>query len=223
MDCVLFDLDGTVADTEVLKARAVAHAAQTFGRAVSPEIYKTVMGQSWEVVTRAFFDASGIDVSLQEFNPVFREAYSQLIEQELVEARSINRLIQFLKTNEIRVGLVSSASPWMVQKTLSKLGLEEAFEVVITNADTEKHKPYPDAYLLALEKLATDPSSAIAFEDSESGFKAANAAGLEVYGVSHSYNDRHDFTLCKEVISNFDECLQWKIFTQEVFASLEII
>jgi HAD superfamily hydrolase (TIGR01509 family) len=217
MDCVLFDLDGTVADTEVLKAQALSQAVQSFGQPVSPEIYKSVMGQSWEAVTNAFFNASGVAVALEEFNPVFRQAYSQLIDQELIESRSINRFISFLKSNQVAVGLVSSASPWMIQKTLAKLRLENAFEVVISNADTEKHKPHPDAYLIALEKLGMDSDSAIAFEDSESGFKAANAARLEVYGVRHAYNARHDFSLCKEVISSFEECLNWKTFSKEMF------
>jgi HAD superfamily hydrolase (TIGR01509 family) len=214
MDCVLFDLDGTVADTEVLKAKGLALAVQAFGGHVSPEVYKAVMGQSWECVTRAFFHSAGIEIPLNDFNPVFRERYSQLIDNELVESRSILHFLRFLKSQKMRLGLVSSASPWMIQKVVGKLGLNESFDMIISNADTEKHKPHPEAYLLALAKLSVNPEATIAFEDSESGFVAATTAGLNVYGIRHAYNDRHDFSLCKGVISNFDECLSWKMLSK---------
>jgi HAD superfamily hydrolase (TIGR01509 family) len=214
MDCVLFDLDGTVADTEILKAKGLALTVQSFGGRASPEVYRSVMGQSWEAVTGAFFSAAGISISLCDFNSVFRNLYGQLIENELIESRSIHRFVRFLKSQSVRLGLVSSASPWMIQKALAKLSLEHSFDVIVSNADTEKHKPHPEAYLLALKRLGAAATSTIAFEDSESGFQAAARAGIGVYGVRHTFNVSHDFSLCKAVISTFDECLSWELFAE---------
>jgi HAD superfamily hydrolase (TIGR01509 family) len=212
MKSVLFDLDGTIADTETLKAKALASAIEQFGGRPKSEIYKQVMGQSWESVTSAFFAESGIRVSLDQFNPAFREIYGRLIDEELAETRRIAPFLQLLKSKGILIGLVSSASPWMIHKTLLKLHIEDAFEVVISNADTVRHKPHPDAYLIALAKLRVEPSNAIAFEDSESGFQSARAAGLTVYGVKHLYNAGHSFDLCARTLTSFDECLNWEIF-----------
>lgn len=212
MKCVLFDLDGTVADTEVLKAKALALAVQKFGGHAFPEIYKKVMGKSWEVVTDTFFEKAGIKVPLDKFNPVFREFYSHLIDSELIENRSIIPFISVLHSKGFSLGLVSSASPWTIEKALAKLNLGSAFEVIVSNADTDKHKPHPDAYLIALSKLKADPLKTIVFEDSESGFMAAKSAGLTVYGVRHIYNETHDFNICSKTISSFDECLVWEVF-----------
>ncbi len=208
----LFDLDGTLADTEVLKAKALASSVQKFGGIVSHEIYKNVMGQSWEAVTGVFFRHAGIDVALDRFNPVFREEYGRLIDSELSAKPSVSEFIEVLKSKNSTIGLVSSASPWMIQKTLAKLKLENTFDVIVSNAEVERHKPHPDAYLFALEKLAVSNNEAIAFEDSESGFQAAQAAGLKVYGVRHSYNNLHDFSLCAGTIMSFEECLTQRLF-----------
>lgn len=212
MKCALFDLDGTVADTEILKAKAIALTIQKLGGQASPETYKSVMGQGWEDVTGAFFQKAGLEPDLDTFNPIFRESYSNLIDSELDENRSIKNFLKFLKEKEFSLGLVSSASPWMIQKALTKLNLADNFDAIISNADTEKHKPHPEAYLKALAMLQREPSNTIAFEDSEPGFKAATAAGLAVYGVKHAYNEAHSFNLCQKTIISFDECFAWEMF-----------
>jgi beta-phosphoglucomutase-like phosphatase (HAD superfamily) len=99
MKSVLFDLDGTIADTEILKAKALALAlaVRKFGGSPSPDLYKRVMGQSWEVVTGAFFSDSKIAPAPDQFNPIFREFYSQLIETELTETKSIVPFLHSLK------------------------------------------------------------------------------------------------------------------------------
>jgi HAD superfamily hydrolase (TIGR01509 family) len=205
MKCVLFDLDGTLADTEVLKAKALASSVQTFGGTASHELYKSIMGQSWEAVTGTFFRHAGIEVSLDRFNPIFREEYSRLIDSDLSTNTAVSEFIKFLKLKNISIGLVSSASPWMIQKTLSKLRLENTFDVIVSNAEVERHKPHPDAYLFALEKLAVASRDSIAFEDSEPGVQAAIEAGLKVYGIRHSYNELHDFSRCAYTFSSFED------------------
>jgi beta-phosphoglucomutase-like phosphatase (HAD superfamily) len=104
----------------------------------------------------------------------------------------------------------------MIQKVLAKLNIETDFDVVISNADTERHKPHPEAYLKALAMLKTEPFETVAFEDSESGFLAAKAAGLTVYGVNHAYNELHSFDLCERTITSFDECITWEAFRRTV-------
>lgn len=214
MDCVLFDLDGTVADTEILKAKALAFTVKHFGGEVEAAVYKSVMGQSWEAVTHRFFAHAKIEVPLSDFNPIFREKYEDLIDRELGENESVVDFIHFLKSRKVLVALVSSASPWMVQKVLTKMNLDNEFDLVVTNADVERHKPHPDGYLMALRKLNIRGEKAIAFEDSESGFAAARAAGVTVYGVKHNYNSAHDFSTCSEVFDSFESWRTWTFVTK---------
>lgn len=212
MKCVLFDLDGTIADTEVLKAKALSLSVRELGGEAEPEIYKRVMGQTWEIVTGEFLKFARLKISLDVFNPIFREKYSHLIDTELKQKVSVVDFLNYLKSKEVLNGLVSSASPWMVQKALTKLNLENSFDVIISNADTDKHKPHPDAYLIALDKFGLRSSEVIAFEDSESGFQAATSAKLLVYGIRHEYNAHHSFQLCHRVVDSFADYLKWDDF-----------
>jgi HAD superfamily hydrolase (TIGR01509 family) len=205
MNCVLFDLDGTLADTEVLKAKALAESIRELGGTSDAEVYKTVMGKSWEIVTKTFLRHANLNSTLEQLNPLFKKNYSALIESELSDSRGAAKILLWFKDKNFKLGLVSSASPWMIEKTLDKLHLPVSFDVIISGADTKKHKPDPEAYLMALSKLNVAAESAIAFEDSESGFQAASSAGIKVVGIKHSYNEHHDFSLCHSVFENFDQ------------------
>ena len=204
MKTVLFDLDGTLADTEVLKAEGLSLAMRHFGGTVAPGIYKIVMGQSWEAVTAKFFNRANIQVPSKEFDPVFREIYTSLIES-LQPNLDTEKLIQTLKSQNYQLGLVSSAAPWMIDKILARLNFQNVFDAIVGGEDVKNHKPDPEAYLVMLKKLDADASSTVAFEDSESGFKAAHAAHIKVYGVRHEYNEGHDFSLCTQVFDRLSE------------------
>jgi beta-phosphoglucomutase-like phosphatase (HAD superfamily) len=100
----------------------------------------------------------------------------------------------------------------MIHSVLTKLNMAIDFNITISNVDTTNHKPHPEAYLIALEKLQTKSNAAIAFEDSNAGFQAAISAGLDVYGVKHLFNQNHNFELCKKTITSFENCKNWEIF-----------
>lgn len=212
MKSVLFDLDGTIANTEVLKAKALSQSISSLGGYASADIYKSVMGQSWSSVTDIFFKTAGLKPNLDLLNAYFKEHYQNLIESNLVEENGISNFLRFLKERNISLGIVSSASPWMIEKVLQRLNLNDKFDLVVSNADTSNHKPHPDAYLIALTKLNASKNSTIVFEDTESGFLAATSAGLPVYGVKHSFNQNHNFASCTKTITSFEECLHWEIF-----------
>ena len=212
MKSVLFDLDGTVANTEILKAKALSYSILSMGGEAPPEIYKEVMGQSWQIVINRFFEYGKIEPDTESLNSLFRTHYNELIQKELKEENGISDFINFLKTKSISTGLVSSASSWMIQSVLKKLNMENDFSVIISNSDTTNHKPHPEAYFIALDNLQTKPSAAIAFEDSNAGFQAATSAGLDVFGVKHRFNQGHNFILCRKAITSFVECKDWKIF-----------
>lgn len=204
MKTVLFDLDGTLANTEVLKAQGLSLAVRHFGGFVAPGVYKNVMGQSWEAVTAKFFQRANIQVPLQEFDPVFREIYGSLIET-LVPDLKTEKLVQSLNAKNYELGLVSSAAPWMIDKILTRLNFKNTFDAIVGGDDVKHHKPDPEAYLVMLKKLNAEPVSTIVFEDSESGFQAANSANLKVYGIRHEYNEGHDFSLCAQVFDHISQ------------------
>jgi HAD superfamily hydrolase (TIGR01509 family) len=90
---------------------------------------------------------------------------------------------------------------------LSQLELSGFFDIVITKENVTKHKPDPEAYVLALEKLSLPSSEVLIFEDSNAGLVAARNANCDVVAFKHEFNANHDLSLAIQTISDFNEFL----------------
>ena len=201
----LFDLDGTLVDSEKIKGKALVNTCKLFGAEVDVNTYKSVMGKSWIIVTDYFFTMAKIHPDIEEFNLKFRKIYQDLLFLELKPNPNIERYLQKLLEKKKRLGLVSSASSWMIDQVLIQLKLVDIFEVIITKEDVADHKPNPEAYLSALEKLGLSGSDALVFEDSEAGLIAANKANCDIVAFRHEFNKNHDLSLANQSISDYGE------------------
>ncbi len=178
-----------------------------FGGEVDVNVYKNVMGESWEYVANHFFKTAKIEPNIEEFNRQFKKIYHGLLLKELRPNLNIVALLSKLKEAGKRMGVVSSATNWMVDQVLSQLKLSGFFELVITKEDVTRHKPDPEAYLLALEKLSLSGSEVLIFEDSEPGLIAARKANCDSIAFQHEFNSNHDLSLALRTISDFKEIL----------------
>jgi len=201
----LFDLDGTLVDSEPLKGLALADTCRAYGGAIEAADYIAVMGEEWSKVLNHFFKKAGIDPAPDEFTIQFRKRYRELIEERVTLIPGAADFIAQAKKQGLKTGVVSSAAAWMVEKVLTKFNLQKTFDVVITEEMVAKHKPDPEAYVLALARLKLKPEEALIFEDSAAGLKAATAAGCRSIFIRHEYNLQHDASTAEKVISNFSE------------------
>ncbi len=201
----LFDLDGTLVDSERLKGKALAETCRLFGGRVEASIYKEVMGESWFHVCNHFFKVAEIKPDVDKFNAKFKVIYQELLLKELLPNPNVKELLTKLKAKGKRLGVVSSAAPWMVDQILSQLELAEFFEIVITNEQVTKHKPDPEAYLLALKMLSLSGADVLVFEDSNAGLISAGKAGCDTVAFRHEFNVNNDFGAVIQVISDFAE------------------
>ncbi len=201
----LFDMDGTLVNSEKIKGKALAETCSRFGGKVDVNIYKTVMGRNWKFVTDHFFKMAKIQPDIKDFNAEFKPIYEQLLQKELASNPNALELLIKLKSKGKRLGLVSSASRWMVDHIISQLELSNFFEVVITKENVVNHKPDPEAYLLALKKLSLPSSEVLIFEDSETGLIAARNAKCDSIAFKHEFNVNHDLSLALQRISDYNE------------------
>ncbi|MFA0482392.1 HAD family hydrolase, partial [Vibrio splendidus] len=175
----LFDMDGTLVNSEPLKGKALALACADYGSQVDYNIYKDVMGESWQVVTGHFFANAKIAPELAEFNRYFRAHYEKMLNDELALNAGAKKYIEQLKQAGKICGVVSSAAAWMVENILASLQLDTAFDLVITQEHVSKHKPDPEAYNLALANLGVSPEQTVVFEDSTAGISAGALLRLD--------------------------------------------
>ena len=202
---VIFDLDGVLVITEALKAQAHEEAVQFFGGRVERGFYGVVMGCSHESVRAAFIREAGIDIEPRDYSERYGQIYDRLLGTDLAVSPGVNELLKDLKQRGYALAVVTSSQQWMVDRIFAGTNISQFFDVVVSADDVARHKPAPDPYLAALERLGTPPDSALVFEDSEVGVAAAAAAGIPVIGLRHEFNAKHDFRPADRTIESFQD------------------
>lgn len=201
----LLDMDGTLVNSEKLKGLALTKTCKHFGGEVDFNIYKEVMGNSWKFVTNYFFKHAQIYPNIEKFNQEFKIIYEELLSGELTLNPNVKELLGTIVEMGKKIGLVTSGNTWMVENILAKFNLLDIFDVIITGEDVTKHKPHPQAYLLALEILSISGNNVLVFEDSNAGLTAANKAKCDVVAFQHEFNGKNDLSLAMQIISDFNE------------------
>lgn len=171
-----FDLDGTLVDTHQANFEAYRLALQEAGFTLTFEDFKRSIGHHAGTFLPWFapgLNKAGYDAIRQSK----AEHYDGLVHLSKLNSELVT-FMELMQGNQLV--LVTTASRRNAQGVLSHHGLEKHFQYIITGNDVENLKPEPDAYLLALQKTGLKPTEALAFEDSETGRRAAEAAGIQV-------------------------------------------
>ena len=202
---VVFDLDGLLLETEVLWHRAEQRLFARHGAEFTFEDKLTVMGTS-AAFTGEFF-AGRLGYGDEQATPLIREV-TELMHEELqagVAARpGAVELVERLR-GRMPLGLASNSPRYLVDAALQSAGFSDAFEAVVSSDDVAHHKPAPDLYLLACERLGVIPTDALALEDTASGIASAKAAGLTCIAVPQFAET--DVSAADRVIASLEELL----------------
>jgi HAD superfamily hydrolase (TIGR01509 family) len=180
---VLFDLDGTLADTERQNAEAVARALAARGRPMTAEERHYVIGHGWAEIYHHLVAHGGIDVGYEELIAQATHERERLIAADGLDVlpgavEAVRRL-----SARHRAAVVSGSSRREIDVCLRALGVLERFAFYVGAEDTSRGKPYPDGYLLAAEKLAVPAHECLVLEDSTAGIRAARTAGMRCVAI----------------------------------------
>lgn len=179
---LLFDLDGTLADTAAANFAAYAQALDEAGVVVDRAAFDVVAhGRNWRQFLPELLDRAGSRADPTDIARRKQECYPPLL-----GALRLNQpLLSLARTARatLRTALVTTASGANVRAILEQHQLGDLFDVVITGDDVAEHKPHPAAYLAAASRLSVAPANCVAFEDSDIGVAAAEAAGIPVVRV----------------------------------------
>lgn len=175
-DALIFDCDGTLADSASLYARAWAGAAAAAGASMEHGWYHARNGLSAHVLMDAFEAHSGTRfdraAALDSVHAFFMQNIDALTEVAVVA--DIARAAR----GKLPLAVASGGSGVTVLRSLDALGLRSLFDTVVTLDDVDAPKPAPDLFLHAARRLAVAPGRCLVFEDSEQGMQAAAAAGM---------------------------------------------
>ena len=182
-EAILFDFDGVLADSEPVHFECWREILQAYGLNLDwPTYCQEGIGISDRLLLSRLCQKQEppLDVELlfAEF-PRKRELFrARMLERQPFPAE-VRALLAEL--DDYRLAVVTSSGQPEVEPVLEKAGLRKFFHAAVYFADTKQHKPEPDPYLLAIERLGV--RRALAVEDSNAGEASARAAGLEVLRV----------------------------------------
>lgn len=221
LQALLFDVDGTLADTERNGHRPAFNMAfQAAGldwvwdEALYGELLAVTGGKErirfyLEKFNTAFNKPSNFDSFVKGLHASKTQFYTQRMAEGKIPLRTgVERLINEARSEGMRMAIVTTTTPENVTALLkSTLGAdsESWFEVIAAGDIVPAKKPAPDIYLWALEKMNLTAADAIAFEDSLNGIKSSAAADLKTIITVNDYTKNDDFSQAQLVLDSMGE------------------
>lgn len=201
---VVFDLDGTLIDSESLVREAYLAACRDFGVTMTDAQFHQLVGKPLEISDALVVEFYGRDFPLGPFTDA-RRAY--IGERVAPLKPGAMELMDELDRIGARYGLAtSSRRPW-VDRHFAAHGLTHRFSAVITRLDCENGKPHPEPYLKASAALGAAPASVLAIEDSPTGARSALDAGCMTVVVPDLLPPDEDLLAVARVVSSLHEVL----------------
>lgn len=229
LQAVIFDVDGTLADTEEAHRQAFNVTFKEFGLPWhwDVELYvellavaggKERLAHYCRCVDSARMQASDADVFIARLHQRKTRIYERRVEMGEVPARpGVVRLIRELIDAEVRLAIATTTSRANVDVLFATTLVDlppDCFEVIGAGAQATAKKPAPDIYRWVLEKLRLPGKACLAIEDSKNGVRAALGAGIPVLVTESSWTHRDDFTGAAAVLpdlgdTGFAELKRW--------------
>jgi len=221
LQALIFDVDGTLADTERDGHRVAFN--QAFQQAGldwdwSVELYGELLAVTGGKERMAYYlDKFNTDFPTDDKTPLLikelhqskTDHYTELLSTGAIPLRpGVRRVINEARENDLRIAVATTTTPANVTALLEhalEKGSTEWFEVIAAGDVVPAKKPAADIYNWALDKLKLAPQDCLAFEDSENGIKSSLGASLKTIITINDYTKTHDFTGASLVLDQMGE------------------
>ncbi len=180
---VIWDLDGTLLDTEPPYMAAIGAIAARYGQEFTVDVRERMMGRPSPVAARIFVETLGIPLTPDQFL-VERDTALAILFRDCPPMPGALSLSAHLHRHTIPQAIATSSSRvTLLQKTVMHAEWFAMFAAVVTGDEVAHGKPAPDIFLRAAEQIGARPEATLVFEDSPLGVEAARAAGMHVVAV----------------------------------------
>jgi HAD superfamily hydrolase (TIGR01509 family) len=181
---VLWDMDGTLVDTEPYWIESEFELVAAHGGTWSHEHALNLVGNDLQVSGRYIREHSGVDLEPSEIIEELLDRVVARVARKVPWRPGAVELLADLRSNGVRCALVTMSYRRFVAPILAVLP-PDTFEVVITGDAVTQGKPHPEPYQKAAAVLGVDPAATVAIEDSNTGARSAEAAGCTVLVVQN--------------------------------------
>ena len=205
---ILFDLDGTVLDSEGLFDKAQAQYLKENNILVSKNDLSDFKGLSYKDFDPRFIKKFKLSESKDNIRYKIRTYLHKIMEKELRYIYGFETFFKsYILNKGFKVGLVTNTTRATYNKIRSVLNIDDYFQFVITATESQKPKPSSLPYLEAMESLCLDPKETLIIEDSKTGLISAVNSGAHVVGLKTSLSSHQMQCISKKIyaINHFRE------------------
>jgi HAD superfamily hydrolase (TIGR01509 family) len=182
-EAVIFDMDGTLLDTELVFRTIVFDVAGQLGYEMTDDVHLAMVGSSHETTNRLLVEAYGVSFPYSVFDEKCRTIMKERLADTVPVKKGALEFLRDLKARGIPTAVATSSRSPHAFGHLGRAELLSMFDTIVTRDDVTHPKPHPEPYLTAAARLGVAAPACVALEDSHSGVRAAHAAGMQTIMV----------------------------------------
>lgn len=176
---VIFDMDGTIFDTERLVLDCWEQVGERHGIPGIREVFMRCIGTNKVRTEEIVYERYGKDFPYQKFSEESSVLFHEMTDEAGIPVKpGAVEVLTYLSKNRVPLGLASSTRVAAVTQELQAAGLYDYFQVVVGGDLLKNSKPAPDIYLMTCERMGVTPEKTYAIEDSYNGIRSAHSAGM---------------------------------------------
>jgi pseudouridine 5'-phosphatase len=200
---VIFDLDGTLLDTEPLYTQSAQAIVSRYGKVYDWSVKRLVVGGDPALGAQVIVEQLQLPMSAQAYLEE-REALMRELCKQARPLPGVLQLIDLLRAHDIPLAIGTSSRRELCQIKLASQPFAQAFRCIVCSDDPGVllAKPAPDIFLAAASQLAAAPADCLVFEDTTKGVQAALAAGMQVIAVPDPNMRGEDYTGARHVLDS---------------------
>lgn len=176
---IVFDMDGTLLDSERVSAEAWARTREALGEGLPEDFAVSVIGFATHRCRARMVEVLGSEAAMEAHWAHFTGEYDRMVNEGAVELKpGAFEILEWSRDRGLRLALATSTRREVADRKLAQKGLSKFFEHVVCGDEVKESKPHPAIFQTAVERLGLDASELVAIEDSPNGLRSAVAAGL---------------------------------------------
>jgi HAD superfamily hydrolase (TIGR01509 family) len=190
---VVFDLDGLMFTTEDMYQEVSRELLGRRGKTFENDLTDAIMGRTNHVALQIMIEWHALEDTVEQLIEEMYEMIPRLLDKHLAPMKGVGPLLNALERANVPKAIATGSGRRFAEEVLGRFQWLDRFEFLLTCDDVTRGKPDPEIYLAAAERLGRAPADILVLEDSQTGCRAAVAAGTCAVAVPAGLSLRHDF------------------------------